>query len=118
VRSSTPWSVRLPVAPTSFPVPAMVDEVAAKAPVATSNVPASSAVRVALLTVNTIVPWNDATVPEKPVILEEPAQRRDLARSVPGLLVGSPRLLDVRCRSVEQMRLVNELCRLVEMAAA
>lgn len=31
-------------------------------------------------------------------------------------LVGSPRLLDVRCRSVEQMRLVNALCRLVEFA--
>jgi predicted RecB family nuclease len=31
-------------------------------------------------------------------------------------LVGSPRLLDVRCRSVEQMRLVNALCRLVEVA--
>jgi predicted RecB family nuclease len=32
-------------------------------------------------------------------------------------LVGSPRLLDVRCRTVEQMRLVNALCRLVEVAA-
>jgi uncharacterized protein len=31
-------------------------------------------------------------------------------------LVGSPRLLDVRCRTVEQMRLVNALCRLVEAA--
>src|SRR6266540_67993 len=31
-------------------------------------------------------------------------------------LIGSPRLLDVRCRSVEQMRLVNALCRLVEIA--
>jgi superfamily I DNA and/or RNA helicase len=31
-------------------------------------------------------------------------------------LVGSPRLLDVRCRSVEQMRLVNALCRFVEQA--
>ena len=31
-------------------------------------------------------------------------------------LVGSPRLLDVRCRSVEQMRLVNALCRFVEVA--
>jgi AAA domain len=31
-------------------------------------------------------------------------------------LVGSPRLLDVRCRSVEQMRLVNALCRFVEAA--
>jgi uncharacterized protein len=33
-------------------------------------------------------------------------------------LVGSPRLLDVRCRSVEQMRMVNALCRLVEFAEA
>jgi predicted RecB family nuclease len=32
-------------------------------------------------------------------------------------LVGSPRLLDVRCRTVDHMRLVNALCRLVEMAA-
>jgi len=32
------------------------------------------------------------------------------------VLVGSPRLLDVRTRSVEQMRLVNALCRFVEMA--
>jgi uncharacterized protein len=31
-------------------------------------------------------------------------------------LVGSPRLLDVRCRTVEQMRLVNALCRLVEIS--
>jgi predicted RecB family nuclease len=31
-------------------------------------------------------------------------------------LVGSPRLLDVNCRTVEQMRLVNALCRLVEVA--
>jgi predicted RecB family nuclease len=32
------------------------------------------------------------------------------------VLVGSPRLLDVRTRSVEQMRLVNALCRFVEFA--
>jgi hypothetical protein len=32
-------------------------------------------------------------------------------------LVGSPRLLDVRCRSVEQMRLANALCRFVELPA-
>jgi uncharacterized protein len=32
------------------------------------------------------------------------------------VLVGSPRLLDVRTRSVDQMRLVNALCRFVEMA--
>jgi hypothetical protein len=33
------------------------------------------------------------------------------------VLVGSPRLLDVRTRSVDQMRLVNALCRFVEIAA-
>lgn len=33
------------------------------------------------------------------------------------VLVCSPELLHVRCRSAEQMRLVNALCRLVEMAA-
>ena len=33
-------------------------------------------------------------------------------------LVGSPRLLDVRTRSVDQMRLVNALCRFVEIAHA
>ena len=32
------------------------------------------------------------------------------------VLVCSPRLLTIRCRSVEQMRLVNALCMLVEMA--
>jgi len=32
------------------------------------------------------------------------------------VLVSSPELLHVRCRSAEQMRLVNALCRLVEMA--
>ena len=31
-------------------------------------------------------------------------------------LVASPRLLEVNCRTVEQMRLVNALCRLVEVA--
>jgi hypothetical protein len=31
-------------------------------------------------------------------------------------LVASPRLLDVSCRTVEQMRLANALCRLVELA--
>ncbi len=31
-------------------------------------------------------------------------------------LVGSPRLLDVRCRTIEQMRMANALCRAVEMA--
>jgi uncharacterized protein len=31
-------------------------------------------------------------------------------------LVASPRLLDVRCKTVDQMELVNALCRLVEVA--
>jgi predicted RecB family nuclease len=34
------------------------------------------------------------------------------------ILVASPRLLDVECRTVEQMKLVNALCRFVEMATA
>ncbi len=33
------------------------------------------------------------------------------------VLVASPRLLDVACRTVEQMRMVNALCRFVERAA-
>jgi hypothetical protein len=33
------------------------------------------------------------------------------------VLVCSPELLRVRCRSAEQMKLVNALCMLVEMAA-
>jgi hypothetical protein len=32
-------------------------------------------------------------------------------------LVASPRLLDANCRTVEQMRLANSLCRFVEKAA-
>ena len=32
-------------------------------------------------------------------------------------LVASPRLLDANCRTVEQMRLANALCRLVEAAS-
>lgn len=32
------------------------------------------------------------------------------------ILVASPRLLEIRCRSIEQMRLVSALCRLVELA--
>ena len=32
------------------------------------------------------------------------------------IVVGSPRLLDVPCRTIEQMRMVNALCRLVETA--
>ena len=34
------------------------------------------------------------------------------------VLVASPRLLDVSCRTVDQMRLVNGLCRFIEMARA
>jgi hypothetical protein len=32
--------------------------------------------------------------------------------------VCSPRLLEARCRSIEEMQLVNALCRLVEVADA
>ena len=32
------------------------------------------------------------------------------------ILVASPKLLDIRCRTVEQMRLANALCALVERA--
>lgn len=34
-----------------------------------------------------------------------------------GVLVASPRLLDLKCRTVEQMRLANALCLAVEMAS-
>lgn len=34
------------------------------------------------------------------------------------IVVASPRLLDVHCKTPEQMRLVNGLCRFVEMARA
>ena len=34
------------------------------------------------------------------------------------ILVASPKLLDIQCRTVEQMRLANALCRFVESAAA
>lgn len=34
------------------------------------------------------------------------------------IIVASPRLLDVDCRTTEQMKLVNGMCRFVEMAAA
>jgi len=34
------------------------------------------------------------------------------------ILVCSPRLLDVDCKTVEQMRLVNAVCRFVELAEA
>jgi predicted RecB family nuclease len=33
------------------------------------------------------------------------------------VLVASPKLLEVRCRTIEDMRLVNALCRLVELAS-
>ena len=32
------------------------------------------------------------------------------------IIVGSPELMDVRCRSVEEMRLVNLLCHLIQYA--
>jgi hypothetical protein len=32
------------------------------------------------------------------------------------VIVANPRLLDVACKTPEQMRLVNGLCRFVEMA--
>ena len=35
---------------------------------------------------------------------------------VTGVRVASPRLLETSCRTVEQMRLVNALCRFVEIA--
>jgi superfamily I DNA and/or RNA helicase len=31
-------------------------------------------------------------------------------------LVASPQLLEIRCRTIEQMRMVNALCRFVELA--
>jgi hypothetical protein len=33
------------------------------------------------------------------------------------VLVASPKLLEIRCRSIEDMRLVNALCRFVELAS-
>ena len=33
-------------------------------------------------------------------------------------LVASPRLLEVNCRTIDQMRLANALCRFVELADA
>ncbi len=38
------------------------------------------------------------------------------AQSV-AVLVASPRLLDIRCRTIDQMRMVNALCRFVEVAS-
>jgi superfamily I DNA and/or RNA helicase len=35
----------------------------------------------------------------------------------PAYVVASPRLLDTECRTVEQMKLVNALCRFAEAAA-
>jgi hypothetical protein len=58
-RSSTPLNERLPVAPASLPVPLMLDVVAWNWPVAMSNVPATCAVKVPLLTAKTLVPSND-----------------------------------------------------------
>jgi hypothetical protein len=33
------------------------------------------------------------------------------------VLVASPKLLEIRCNTIEQMRMVNALCRFVESAA-
>ena len=41
---------------------------------------------------------------------------RSRGRSAWPYVVASPRLLETRCRTVEQMRLVNALCRFVELA--
>ena len=41
-----------------------------------------------------------------------------LAQQCLALLVCSPRLLEARCRTIEEMQLVNALCRLVEHAGA
>jgi hypothetical protein len=49
----------------------MLDVVAWNWPVAMSNVPATCAVKVPLLTAKTMVPSNDATVPEMPVMTKE-----------------------------------------------
>ena len=35
-----------------------------------------------------------------------------------GVLVASPRLLDIQCRSIEEMRLVNALCRFTEVSSS
>jgi hypothetical protein len=32
------------------------------------------------------------------------------------MLVASPKLLEIRCRTIDQMRMVNALCRFVEDA--
>jgi len=48
--------------------------------------------------------------------LAQPPQRRRLARDVPGLHRRQPRLLESRARTIEQMRLINALCRFAEMA--
>jgi uncharacterized protein len=33
------------------------------------------------------------------------------------VLVASPKLLEIRCRTIDDMRLVNALCRFVELAS-
>ncbi len=57
-----------------------------------------------------------AARPRVPV-LPQPPQRRDLAGACLAYVVASPRLLEVGCRSIEQMRMANALCRFVEEAA-
>jgi hypothetical protein len=44
------------------------------------------------------------------------AERGHLAGAGLAYLVCSPRLLEVNCKTVEQMRLANALCRFVELA--
>ncbi len=50
-------------------------------------------------------------------VLAQPAERGGVAREVPRVPGREPRLLEIRCRTIEQMKMVNALCRLVEVAA-
>ncbi len=61
------------------------------------------------------VQWGgDAQEPGVPV-QQEPAECGGFVGAVLGVLVCNPALLKVRCRSAEQMRLLNALCLFVEM---
>ena len=62
-RSSVPVKVRSPVTCRKGPVPARLVDVEVNAPVATSRVPVTWAVRVPPRPVNVIGPVNEATVP-------------------------------------------------------
>lgn len=44
------------------------------------------------------------------------AQRRDLAGAVSRIPRREPSLLEVNCKTIDQMRLANALCRFVELA--